>query len=244
MESVAVTSMKNGLRLIRGPLAREGLFRFSGHQLLLSLVAFMVAWPFFEGIESGEVVMRVGLTFVLVSALAATGGRRRVFAVATLLILPAVAIGLRSQYTHHRDASPWPALSAAVAVAFTELQLVRFIFRAARVNAEVLCSAISVYLLSGLLWSLLYLLTDRVIPNSFATPGVPGSAELNFPNALYFSFAALTTAGFGDIVPVSHHARSLATLESVFGVLYLAVLISRMVSMYSRSPAADPAGPL
>jgi hypothetical protein len=40
----------------------------------------------------------------------------------------------------------------------------------------------------------------------------------------------MTTAGFGDIVPVSAAARSATLLEAVLGVLYPAVLIARLVN--------------
>jgi hypothetical protein len=47
----------------------------------------------------------------------------------------------------------------------------------------------------------------------------------------YFSFATLTTLGDGDIQPVSPIARSLAILEALFGQLYPAVMIARLISL-------------
>ena len=43
-----------------------------------------------------------------------------------------------------------------------------------------------------------------------------------------------TTLGYGDMVPVSTPARALSILEAVFGQLYLAVLVARLVSLYRR----------
>jgi voltage-gated potassium channel Kch len=48
---------------------------------------------------------------------------------------------------------------------------------------------------------------------------------------LYFSYTTLTTTGYGDIVPVSPLARSLANLESIVGQLYLATAIARLVTL-------------
>ena len=48
---------------------------------------------------------------------------------------------------------------------------------------------------------------------------------------LYFSLTALTTTGYGDIVPVDPFARSLANLESVIGPLYLAITVARLVTI-------------
>ena len=47
------------------------------------------------------------------------------------------------------------------------------------------------------------------------------------------SFVTLTSLGHGDIVPVSAQARSLSILETVGGVMYVAVLIARLVGLYS-----------
>jgi hypothetical protein len=52
-------------------------------------------------------------------------------------------------------------------------------------------------------------------------------------NAFYFSFVTLSTVGYGDITPVSKVARMLAALEAMTGLLYVAVLIARLVSLYS-----------
>jgi voltage-gated potassium channel Kch len=51
--------------------------------------------------------------------------------------------------------------------------------------------------------------------------------------AIYFSFVTLATIGYGDVVPLTDVARSLAILEGVGGQLFLAVLVARLVSLYS-----------
>ena len=48
----------------------------------------------------------------------------------------------------------------------------------------------------------------------------------------YFSFTTLTTLGFGDLVPLNHFARVLASLESIVGPVYLAIFIARLVGLH------------
>ena len=46
---------------------------------------------------------------------------------------------------------------------------------------------------------------------------------------LYFSLITVTTAGYGDITPVTSTAQISAALEAALGTLYLAILIGRIV---------------
>jgi hypothetical protein len=48
---------------------------------------------------------------------------------------------------------------------------------------------------------------------------------------IYFSFATLTTVGFGDVLPVHPYARSLAIAEAIVGQLFPAILIGALVAM-------------
>jgi hypothetical protein len=65
------------------------------------------------------------------------------------------------------------------------------------------------------------------------------TGSLCFFDAYYFSFITLSTVGYGDITPLSRGARTLAMMEAMVGTLYMAVLISRLVALYSaQSPAA------
>jgi hypothetical protein len=51
-------------------------------------------------------------------------------------------------------------------------------------------------------------------------------------NFIYYSFVTQTTLGYGDFTPITAPARSLSLLEAVFGQLYLAVLIARLVGLH------------
>jgi len=55
--------------------------------------------------------------------------------------------------------------------------------------------------------------------------------------ALWWSLQTVTTVGYGDIVPRTDVARGLAIVEGVGGQLFLAVLVARLVSLYSKEPS-------
>ena len=57
---------------------------------------------------------------------------------------------------------------------------------------------------------------------------------------MWLSFITLTTTGYGDVLPRSEMARSLAVIEAIVGVLYPAILISRLVSLVQGHDPAPP----
>ncbi len=70
---------------------------------------------------------------------------------------------------------------------------------------------------------------EIISPGSFTSP----DGDLGFSNFIYFSYVTLTTLGYGDILPVTQKARSMAILEAMTGVVFLGTMIARLVSLYT-----------
>jgi hypothetical protein len=115
------------------------------------------------------------------------------------------------------------------AIVLATLTAVRHAFRPGVVDRERILAALDAYLLAGLLFGVAYWLLDRAWPASFGDP-----TPLGLPRAIYFSFVTIATLGYGDLVPVSEPAQGLAIVEGVSGQMYLAVLVARLVSLYSQ----------
>jgi hypothetical protein len=124
------------------------------------------------------------------------------------------------------------------------VHLFSFIFRAPRIDSEVLCASVAAYLLLGLLWAFAYILVYRLVPDAFAfTDASAVNRSLEGFNSLYFSITTLSATGFGDIIPVSGLARILAMTEAIVGLFYMALLISRLVGLYASAPADERSDP-
>jgi hypothetical protein len=213
---------------------RIGLHRYSVAEFLIALVVAFIGLPFIEPFDKDKHIEVILMTLVLVSGVLAVGGRRRTLILGVILALPA----LTGKWINHY----WPELASVeffyiarlVFLVFLIWEFLRFILRAPRVNSEVICAGMSVYLLLGLMWMFAYLLVARAVPDAFAfTAGPAAGQSLHLHNAFYFSFITLSTVGYGDIIPVSNVARMLAAMEAITGTLYVAVLISRLVALYS-----------
>lgn len=110
--------------------------------------------------------------------------------------------------------------------------LLRHIFYARHVGREVLLAAVTVYLLLAALFVPVYGVMEALAPGAFVDNGAGG--PVFWQQFIYFSLTTLTTTGYGDILPVSPWARAVANVEQVVGVLYLAILMARLVGIYSQ----------
>jgi hypothetical protein len=218
---------------------RFGRRRFSTVQLLIVLALLFLFFPFVEEVKGGELIVTILLSLVLLSAVFTVASRRRTLIVALLLAIPAVVGRWINHFQPHLVPPPIFLVAELGLVAFVVVNLLGFVLRAPSVNAEVLCASISAYLMLGLIWTMAYWLVDQLAPGAFAFNTNIEPHSMNGFNAFYFSFITLSTVGYGDITPVSRIARWLAALEAMTGLLYVAVLIARLVSLYSTPKSQD-----
>jgi hypothetical protein len=180
-------------------------------------------------------------SLVLLAGVLAVAERKRLLIFAILLVIPAIIGRWMDYFSPDRVSAAIFLVAGLTLIAFVVANLLGFVLRAPSVNVEVLCASIAAYLMLGLMWAMAYWLVDQMTPGgafSFNTKAGPRSMK-GF-TGFYFSFITLTTVGYGDITPVSKAARWLAAMEAMTGSLYVAVLIARLVSLYSRSKSHEP----
>lgn len=210
--------------------------RYSAVELLVALGLLILTAPFVQDLPNGDLIEAVLLSLVMISAVFAVGGHRRSWIVGLVLLAPTLS---GKWINHFRPDLLHPAVFLTAAVLFFSFvvsRLLVFIVRAPRVDANVLCAGIAGFLLLGVVWTTMYLAVARLNPSAFNLPTTPDAPTTLDPfSAFYFSFITLCTVGYGDITPVSKTARMLAVIEAITGLFYMAVLISRLVSMYASS---------
>jgi ion channel len=228
--------MKRSEELLR----RLRFRRFSTVQLLIALGLFFICAPFVEEIEGGELIISILFSLVLLAGVLAVADRKRVLVIALVLAIPAVG----GRWINHLRPDLVPTavfiVAGLVLIIFVVGNLLRFVLRAPSVTTEVLCASISAYLMLGLVWAMAYRLVDELTPGgAFSFNTNAGTRSMSGFTGFYFSFITLSTVGYGDITPVSRIARWLAAMEAMTGLLYVAVLIARLVSLYSIPKSND-----
>jgi voltage-gated potassium channel Kch len=159
---------------------------------------------------------------------------RHMFAGAVVILV----LVLDRVVTHHM----WIPVQLIIQILFLGYVLwivVRSVFRAKIVTSDILCGAVSVYLLVGVLAGLAFVLIEYFSPGSFRVSNwttdaaTQQSSFIKDPGwLLYFSFVTLTTVGYGDVLPASAVARSASVLVAVIGQVLLMVQIARLVGMH------------
>ena len=96
------------------------------------------------------------------------------------------------------------------------------------VDANIIVGSVALYLLIGLIFSILYTILLEFSPE--AIKGIEAAMWYdNLPSTSYFSFVTLTTLGYGDMSPATPIAEVLVILEAVIGMFYLAVIVASLI---------------
>jgi hypothetical protein len=112
--------------------------------------------------------------------------------------------------------------------------IIGHLFQRSDVTVDTILGAVVAYLLVAVAFTLIFEIMELRHPGSFS--GIPDSAQDHRGELgsamMYFSLVCISTMGYGDVVPISNLARPIAVLEGVFGQLYLAVMIARLVGLH------------
>jgi hypothetical protein len=195
--------------------------------LLIAILLQLLVYPFLEGVAYKSVIMNILSTFVLITAVYAIGfGRKQLFTAIALGGFAFVGIW----YVLFIEPRYYLAILSVICRISFNVYVIFLIlvslFRVKQVTFNTIYGAVSVYLLIGTTFSMLYTLMETLTPGSFF---IDETRSLDF---VFFSFTTLTTLGYGDITPVSAYARTATSLQAIIGVLYTAILISRFVGIY------------
>jgi len=115
--------------------------------------------------------------------------------------------------------------------------IIKDLFSGQKVSADKIYGAAVSYLLMGVMWACLYSAVVILDPNSIIRAG--GAHMATFSEIQYFSFTTLCSLGYGDIIPNTELTMMLSNLEVIVGSLYLAILVARLVGLYTAQASRE-----
>ncbi|MCB1135718.1 MAG: two pore domain potassium channel family protein [Chlamydiia bacterium] len=200
--------------------------------LFHALLALLILYPYLETYAEDKIPWALNLlnALVIVSVVYSVSFNRGQFVLVLFLAIPSILCDWMPQ------SDPIRLVGIAFTVllyAYAILMILPFLLHAEEVETEEIYGAAALYLLLGLIWASLFQAVEILYPGSFHIESIHNLDRVfNWSDLLFFSFTTITTLGYGDIVPVTSQARSLAMIEAFTGVIYLAVIISRSIGLY------------
>jgi voltage-gated potassium channel len=203
--------------------------------LLIALLAFILSWPFLLTLNYGRVIVTllfIGVFFASIYSV----GRKNKFVYSILLTLVILSITLR--IIVHFYQTPFFMITAALmnvtCLTFVAIVILEHILIGRKITLNEIYGAICVYLLIGLIWTIMFILTHLLNPQAFYISPDAAHYTRELSQFLYFSFVTLTSAGCCEIYPISPMARGLVFLEVIISQIYLIVLIGWMVAALGK----------
>ena len=197
--------------------------------LLIQLVGILL-YPWMETSPRGRTVF--GAFGVLVLGIALRVVRRSPWLTWLGLMLAMVVVALSAAHA----IAPHPALPVAIAVMesvfyfYATGSLIAYMLQDWVATTDELFAAGATFTLLAWAFAYAYAACDAMLPGSFSAPIDP-TGPRSWMELLFLSVAVLSSVGLSDILPVTGMARALVMLESFAGVMYMALVVSRLIGL-------------
>ena len=207
--------------------------------LLIFIVALMSVLPFIAGDELAIFSMKLVLSVILLFGIYAGRRIRGDLILGGALGIPVLVGRWLPQYSSDIRVFLAIDILTAVFLLYITIMILNQVLRARRVTFDTIAGAVCAYCLVGLAWAFVYRAMFVMNPHSFLFASASfahifenqSRSEPQLMNFAYYSFATLTTTGFGDITPALGPSRAISVLEAAAGQFFIAILIARLVSL-------------
>ncbi|NHZ87446.1 two pore domain potassium channel family protein [Massilia sp. CCM 8733] len=196
--------------------------------LLMVQLLGMLLYPFIESTPSGLVVFNafgiivLGFTTRMVRR---TPGHAWISASIALPIIVLLVL----QMIFGRDTLlPWSSALEALFYFYAAASLIAYMMEDHRATTDELFAAGATFTLIAWGFTHLFVLVQAMHPGTYAA-AVNAADARTWTELNYLSFALLSSTGIGDVIPLTAHARALASVEMFVGLIYLAAVVSRLI---------------
>lgn len=202
--------------------------------MLISLLLLILTAPAVHGLVYEQLIFNGLFLAVFIIALYEVPERRQ--QLITVMILGVLSIMSHVVMIHY----PTPLFKAinscisSIFFIFMCAHIIHQMFSHPLFSLSTIYGAICIYIILGIVYGHIYLFIQSIDPNAFMIEGISGAVEKAPAEKLFvFSYSILTTVGHTRVYTNSPYADSVIIIEQITGVMYLAVLISRLVTGFS-----------
>ena len=210
--------------------------------LLLVQLMGMLLYPFLEGTQAGLVAFNVfGVTVLALTTRMVKRTPGLTWISVTLATVIIVLLVLQTVFGMNQ-LLPWSSALEAIFYFYAAGSLIAYMMEDLRATTDELFAAGATFTLLAWGFTHLFLLIQLLQPGAYGAAINPQDmrtwTELN-----YLSFALLSSTGIGDVIPLTPHARAVASVEMFVGLLYLAGVVARLIGLTMQSHQDDSQKP-
>lgn len=205
--------------------------------LLIVQLLGVVLYPFMEGAVAGRVAVSVFGLIVLALVVRAVRATPMLWWVAVTLAVPALGLLVAQAVTLDERLAPWSAVFEAPLYFYAAASMLVYMLRDEYVTTDEMFAVGAVFTLLAWAFAYVYVVLQALQPGSF-TAAVDPEGTRTWTELLFLSFTTLSSTGLSDIVPIQAHARSIVMLEQLTGLFYIAMVVTRLVSLNVRRVGA------
>jgi hypothetical protein len=201
----------------------------SGLLLAAQLVGVLL-YPLMEDTDAGRALFGALGIVVLALALWVINRSPTVNWVAWLFAVPSVVLSLLANLGGHEALLPPAQLLESILYFYAAAGLIAYMLGDHRVTLDELLAAGATFTLLAWGFAFAFQVCQGWYPGSF-TAATDASDPRSWMELLFLSFSLLSGVGLSDIVPISAPARALAMMEMFGGVMYIAIVVSRLIAL-------------
>ena len=151
-----------------------------------------------------------------------------------LLALPVVVLSVIAAVSPQPGLLLWTASLESLFYFYATGSLIAYMLQDWVATTDELFAAGATFTLLAWAFAYAYVVCEEAFPGSFAVAGSATAAQ-SWMELLYLSVAVLSSVGLSDVYPVTPMARAIVMLESFAGVMYIALVVSRLIGMATIS---------
>lgn len=197
--------------------------------LMLQLLSVLV-YPFLNDGEWGRLILTTLGTVAVLLAVWVVNKSPVISWVAWLLALPAMVLMLLANQFGITALAPWAHLLESMLYFYTAYGLITYMLNDDTVTIDELYAVGATFTLMAWAFAYLYMVCQMLWPQSFIASMHPESSR-TWMEILYYSFTVLSSTGLSDIMPVGNQARAVSMIEMFAGLMYMALIVSRLVGL-------------
>lgn len=207
------------------------LWRHPSAVLLVVQLVGVVLYPFMDTSPVGRAALSLFSLVVLVLAVRAVRATPALLWVSVLLGGPVVLLTILEAIDPANGTVVfWSSALHAAFYAYTSFALIRYMFLDRFITVDELWATGATFTVVAWAFAYVFMAVQVIWPGSFTATLDPDAPRTWF-ELLFLSFTNLTSVGLSDIAPILPQARAAVMIEQVAGLLYVALVISRIVGL-------------